>query len=214
MSRRASGFILLELLVALVVAGVAVAIGYTALASVTDAAARSRAASEPIFAAAAARSTLGLWLGSATLMDGTEPFRGVHRLEGPIRSDELSLAVSSGGSLRLGPRRLRLWVDTDPTTTARGLMGELAPIGADRLSSTDTLRIAPTAAGLAARYLVRVDGRERWVDAWVSETQLPRAIELTILELAQARLARASVAGGLPPLLTIPILAPVMLESW
>ena len=216
MRQGSSGFTLLELLVALVVAGAAVAIGYAGLVSVSEASARSRASSQPVFAAAAARSALSAWLSSATLMEGThpQPFRGVHRTDGPTRSDQLTTAISNGGSLRPGPRRLRVWVDTDPLTPQRGPVVELAPIGDDRLASTDTLEIAPSATGLALRYLVLVDGRERWVDEWVSQSQLPRAVELRLLEFARARLGAVDDVPSLPPLLTIPIVVPITLDSW
>ena len=93
MRQRSSGFTLLEVVVALVVAGVAVAIGYAGLATVSEASARSRASSQPVIAAAAVRSALSAWLSSATLMEGTHPFRGVHRTDGPTRSDELTTGV-------------------------------------------------------------------------------------------------------------------------
>ena len=214
MRPRTSGFTLLELLVALVVTGAAVAIGYAGLVSVSEASARSRASSQPVIAAATTRSALSAWLSSATLMEGTHPFRGMHRTNGPARSDELTTAVSNGGSLRLGPRRLRIWVDADPLTPERGLVVELAPIGDDGLASTDTLEIAPSAAGLALRYLVLVEGKERWVDDWVSQSQLPRAVELRVLEFARARLGSVDDVPSLPPLLAIPMVVPVRLGSW
>ena len=214
MRQRSSGFTLLEVVVALVVAGVAVAIGYAGLATVSEASARSRASSQPVIAAAAARSALSAWLSSATLMEGAHPFRGVHRTDGPTRSDELTTAISSGGSLRPGPRRLRVWVDTDPLTAERGLVVELARIGDDGLASTDTLEIAPSATGLALRYLVLVDGKERWVDEWVSQSQLPRAVEFRALELERARLGAFDDVPSLPPLLAIPIVVLLTLGSW
>ena len=214
MRQRSSGFTLLEVVVALVVAGVAVAIGYAGLATVSEASARSRASSQPVIAAAAARSALSAWLSSATLMEGAHPFRGVHRTDGPTRSDELTTAISSGGSLRPGPRRLRVWVDTDPLTAERGLVVELARIGDDGLASTDTLEIAPFATGLALRYLVLVDGKERWVDEWVSQSQLPRAVEFRTLELERARLGALDDVPSLPPLLAIPIVVLITLGSW
>ncbi len=214
MRPRSSGFTLLEVVVALVVAGVAVAIGYAGLATVSEASARSRASSQPVIAAAAARSALSAWLSSATLMEGAHPFRGVHRTDGPTRSDDLTTAISSGGSLRPGPRRLRLWVDTDPLTPERGLVVELAPLGDNGLASTDTLEIAPSATGLALRYLVLVDGKERWVDEWVSQSQLPRAVEFRALELERARLGAFDDVPSLPPLLAIPIVVLITLGSW
>ncbi len=214
MRQRSSGFTLLEVVVALVVAGVAVAIGYAGLATVSEASARSRASSQPVIAAAAARSALSAWLSSATLMEGTHPFRGVHRTDGPTRSDDLTTAISNGGSLRPGPRRLRVWVDTDPLTPERGLVVELAPIGDNGLASTDTLEIAPSATGLALRYLILVDGKQRWVDEWVSQSQLPRAVEFRVFEFERARLGAVDDVPSLSPLLAIPIVVPIMLASW
>ncbi|MDH3456657.1 MAG: hypothetical protein OER90_07410, partial [Gemmatimonadota bacterium] len=74
--------------------------------------------------------------------------------------------------------------------------------------------IAPSAAGLALRYLVLVEGKERWVDDWVSQSQLPRAVELRVLEFARARLGSVDDVPSLPPLLAIPMVVPVRLGSW
>ncbi len=209
---RASGFTLVELLVALVVAGVAVAIGYAGLAQLSDAAALSRASSRSVISAASARSELRTWLSSATLMDGTHTFRGVHRTIGPVHADELTMAVSTGGSLRRGPQRLRLWLDVDPLTTQEGPVVELVPIGDGGPGSPDTLELAPSARGLALRYLVTVDGRDRWVDEWTSPSQLPHAVELRLLEVEAATLGAADDRPRLPPLLAMPVTVRVELE--
>jgi prepilin-type N-terminal cleavage/methylation domain-containing protein len=212
MRSRASGFTLVELLVALVVAGVAVAIGYAGLAQLSDAAARSQASSRSVISSAGVRSELRRWLSSATLMDGTQTFRGVHRTNGPIRADELTTAVSTGGSLRRGPHRFRLWLDVDPLTTQEGAVVELMPIGDGGPRPPDTLELSPSARGLALRYLVTVDGRERWVDEWTSQSQLPHAVELRLLEVEAATLGAADDRQRLPPLLAMPVTLPIGLE--
>ncbi len=214
-TRASSGFTLIEVMLSLTVAGLAVTAAYAALGAVATVQERSRAAREPTLAGASARASLASWLASASLLENTEPFRSVDRADGSLQLDELDFAVMDGGPLRPGPHRLRLWIDRDRATPEQGLVAELRPIiGSRQRPAPQTLEIAPAASGLEARYLVRVEGKERWVDEWRSEIQLPRAIHLRVVSLSRVRLGGLAPEGGLPALLTVPLLVPVTLENW
>lgn len=213
MKSRQNGFTLVELLVALTVAGLVVAAAHAALGALSDAASRSRAAREPVQAGAAARAMLEGWMRAAAAPDSTRPFLGTHRTDGREAVDELSFFISDAGSLRPGPQRVRLWVDRDLLTPAQGLLAELRPVRGGGPAPPETLQIAAAATGLTARYLVRLDGRDRWLAEWQSELLLPRAVELRLTRLARIRLG-APDEGGLPPLLTLPLRVPMGTEVW
>lgn len=213
MRKGAPGFTLLELLVALLVTGFVVTAAYAAFVVVTDTWERSRAAREPAMATAAVRDIVAGWLSAATLNEAAGPFRGVGRGVGALQQDELTFAIQDGGPLRPGPHRVRLWVVNDLTAERQGLLAELTPIRGQALAAPETLSIAPAVTGLALRYRVMVDGRERWLEEWESEGQLPRAVELQMKRLVRTRLG-AAPEPGLPPLLDLPLLVPIALELW
>jgi prepilin-type N-terminal cleavage/methylation domain-containing protein len=92
------GFTLVEVIVALAIAGAVVAGAYGVLLRVVasrDSVARER---ERVLPAVAARQALAAWLAGAAHVDGGGPFRGVDRRDGPLPADELAFAVGDGGA--------------------------------------------------------------------------------------------------------------------
>lgn len=209
MRRSGAGFTVIELLVALAITGLVVAAGHAGLTALIDASARARAAREPVHAGAAARAMLADWLNAASLLDGNGSFWGTHRRDGIERIDRLSFTIADGGPLRRGPQRVDLWVDRDLFTVSEGLLAELTPIRGGPPAPTETLSLARSGTGLSLRYLVMLDGRERWVDEWQSTTQLPRAVELRLTRIGRVRLGGASDGIELPPLLRLPLVVAV-----
>ena len=161
MRRRRDGFTLAEILVALTITGLVVMAAHGALATLSDAAAIARAARQPVQAGAGARAMLEGWLRNATLADSSGPFWGTHRVETGEEIDELSFSIADGGALRPGLHRVRLWVDRDLFTPSQGLMAEITPVLGGAPAPAETLAIAPSATGLAIRYLVHIDSRDR-----------------------------------------------------
>jgi prepilin-type N-terminal cleavage/methylation domain-containing protein len=198
-----AGFTLVELVVALVVAGVVAAAGYGVLAAAADGRAAAERAREDGIPGPAARAALEGWLRHAALWEGSGPFTGIDRRAGPLPLDELEFAVEDGGALFPGRRRVRLWVERDPTRPRRGLLAEVAPAGAAPPDRTDTLVIAAAAAGLNARYRAREAAHHYWMDAWDSARRLPDGVEVTILPAPE--LAAAAGGDGLPDVLRLPI---------
>jgi len=179
--RRTSirGFTLVELLVALAVAGGVALAAQQVLATALDARARSRTQRELALSAAARRAALEAWLRAATLSVPGAPFLAMRRDDGGMRTDELTFAVADAGALYPGPHRIRVWVDRNPAISPDdGLVVELLPLPAGS-GPADTVVLAPAAARLWLRYL---DAPGRWVDAWDAEEagRLPLAIELRI----------------------------------
>jgi prepilin-type N-terminal cleavage/methylation domain-containing protein len=197
---REAGFTLVEVMVALVVAGLVLGAAYGVLGAVAGARARVTAARSAALPGPAARATLDGWLRSAAIVEGGGPFVGIHR-GGVVPDDALAFTAEDGGVLYPGPRRIRLWVEH-----GRGLLAEVAPLrpGAD---GTDTLELSPAAAGLRLRFLTRARDRAAWVSAWASAAALPEAVELTIIPPPEA--AADPDAGGVARVLRLPLSIPL-----
>lgn len=207
------GFTLLEVMVAVALAGLVVAVGYAVLERSADGwerAARRRAVS---VAPVQARLALAGWLRSAWLAGGDEPFRGGRDGRRSVRSDELSFAVTDAGVLWPGPHRIRLRVPGAGEADVGALLAVLTPLeGAVRVRP-DTVRLARDLLGLRIRYLVRRGGREVWVDAWSSEDHLPMATEVAVDRVVRTTIGpsgSSSSAGGWDR----PLVVPVASEAW
>lgn len=176
---RVRGFTLVELLVALAVAGIVALAAQQVLATALDARARSRTQRELALSAATRRAALEAWLRAATLSVPGVSFIGRPGGDVGWPADELVFAVADAGALYPGPHRIRVWVDRNPALAPDdGLIVELLPLPAGG-APADTLVLAPAAARLRIRYL---DAPGVWVDAWDAEEvgRLPLAIELRI----------------------------------
>jgi prepilin-type N-terminal cleavage/methylation domain-containing protein len=201
MQRRDGGFTLLEMMVALVVAGIVVLAAHAAISLASDVAARRTSAAEPVLRGHAARRMLEGWLRSATLEGGA--LVAIDRRDGDQQLDEVAFTTADGGALFPGRARVRLWVNRDSRSLRTGLLAELLASGLGYEALPETVSIAPFARGVALRYRVRLDGRSAWVDAWTSDRQLPEAVELRI----------SGPGGSLDPrdapLLYLPLIVPL-----
>lgn len=198
---------MIELMVALAVSGIVAAAAYAAVRFAADASTRLRDARAGALTGAAARLTLEGWLRAVAFVDGADRFVGLDRRGGGRPMDELTYGVTDAGPQHPGPHRIRLRVELARSARAGGLVAELTPIRAGVLTPPETIQLAPGAVGLRMRYLVRQFGKERWLDAWESSKELPRAIELQVL-------GPAGTAPGvelLPPLWTVPM---VVARGW
>jgi prepilin-type N-terminal cleavage/methylation domain-containing protein len=202
--RPSAGFTLVEVLVALVVAGAVSAAAFGVVASLAGsrrAVERARAAALP---GAGARASLDAWLRGAAVFEGSGGFVAEDRDADGIQRDRLAFAVEDGGALWPGPRRVRLW--TERATTGRsGLLAEVSPLGPGP-ESAETLVVAAAAGGLDLRYRVTVRGRQTWLAAWSADSILPEAVELRVLPAPEDA---GDAGGGLPRLLRLPIRVPL-----
>jgi hypothetical protein len=186
---------LLELSVALVVGGAALAAGGAAFTTLADRRAALLASVEADTRALAARRALEGWLqearaGSAT-DDGLIGMDGTRRTpSGNEADDELTWFTTADAE----PRRVRLFVDR--AADGSSLVAELARPGAP----VTRLVLARDVVGLDARYLTTAFGRREWRNAWAGGALLPGAIELRL----QPR-AGASLAAALQLPLTVPL---------
>jgi prepilin-type N-terminal cleavage/methylation domain-containing protein len=204
-ARGNAGFTLVEVLVALVVAGAVSAAAYGVVGSVAQSRRVAERARAAVLPGAGARATLDGWLRAAALVEGSGGFVGIDRTAAGIPRDELAFAVEDGGALRPGPRRIRLWIERS-TAGPSGLLAEVAAL-APRAEPAETLVVAAAAGGLELRYRVTVRDREQWLDGWAQDSVLPEAVELRVLPADEA--AANPSAAGFPRLLALPVRVPL-----
>lgn len=200
-----AGFTLVEVMVAMAIAGMVITGAYGVLRMAADSRSRVERERAEALPGPAARAALDGWLRGAANVEGGGVFVGRDLRSGPVELDALAFSVEDGGALYPGPRRIRLWVETDATAPRRGLVAEVAPLRPGE--PAETLSVAPAAVGLAARYRTLVQGRHVWLTAWAADTLLPDAVELRLA--APAGRAAHGDYGAMPGILRLPIVAPV-----
>ncbi|HEU4455787.1 MAG TPA: prepilin-type N-terminal cleavage/methylation domain-containing protein [Longimicrobium sp.] len=204
---RAGGFTLVELVVAMAVAGMVVAGAYGVLSAAVDSRARVERERAESLPGPAARAALEGWLRAAANVEGGGTFVGRDFRSGPVELDVVAFAVEDGGALYPGPRRIALWVETDASAPRTGLLAEVSPLRPGE--PAETLSVAPAAAGLSLRYRTIVQDYERWIDAWAADTLLPEAVELRVLARPEAVGTPRKRADQLPGVLTLPLRVPL-----
>ena len=180
MRRSARGMTLLEVMVALTIAGVALAAGASVLGFLVDQRARSQA--DTIGAAVSVRESLRTWLAAADLgTAGDARFTGARMAAAPGEPARSTLdfvtraptPVAAGGDART---RIRIAVRHQPGT-ADALIAELQ--GEPRGSAT-TVLLAGDVASFSVRYRASVFGPPSWLDSWQSASVLPAVAEVRI----------------------------------
>ena len=180
---------LLEVIVALTVAGAALAAGAAVLGFLADQ--QNRTGAQSITSASAVRSAIRTWTAEARLTtEGDAEFRGTPegRTTGPTifapknqnRDAELTFVTSAPTLLAPSGTHVHIHMQkpTD-TSTTHGLVAELTPWR--RRGTPVAVSLAPEAIGFHARYLASLFGRPVWQDSWVSTSVLPAAVELRIV---------------------------------
>ena len=188
MNNRRHAMTLLEVIVALTVAGAALAAGAAVLGFLTDQQARTGA--QGITSASAVRSTMRLWTSEARLFtEGDAEFRGVPegrsavtRLTPTRDQHDAELTFITVAQTDVSPSgthvHLHIEKSTD-STHARGLVAELTPWR--RTGAPVIVSLAPNAVAFRARYLASLFGRPVWQDSWISTSVLPAAVEIRVV---------------------------------
>jgi len=193
------GFTLMEVLIGLTVAALALTAGFATLGFLSDSDEPVDVASALALRGATTRNLLTEWLAEARFQAGRrgEAFQG---LEGEVYgtpADELIFPTTASTALGVGTTVVHLYIDDDEATAERGLVAGLTELPTDE---PRVVELVPEAGSLELRYLVRVEGTTgEWVDGWISN-QLPGAIRLV---LGPTRY------DTLPPLLRLPLLVPL-----
>ncbi len=185
------GFTLLELAVALAVAGVTLTAGAAAFAALVDRRASLLSDANRDERALAARRLLSAWLSEArhgtAANDGLSAARGARRTPaGEIGDDTLEFVTTATGE----QREVRVYVDR---------AGARAALVADlRASTGDVTRIVlgDDVAGFEARVRTSAFGRRAWLRGWTGGALRPEALELRF---------RAADGATLAPPLALPL---------
>jgi hypothetical protein len=190
---------LLEMLAGLTVAGMALASGYAAFASLADHERRTRQLLDVDTRVAVQRQLLLDWLLGARL-DVNDPrvqFRGLDGVRDDQPDDEITFFTTAPSLMGATETVVRLYVDRDTLTVERGLVAEVSRPG---LGHVRRIQLEPGVAGLDVRYLTRMLGKSEWLPSWISSTVMPAAVELTFTP---------APGDTLPALLRLPLSAPV-----
>jgi hypothetical protein len=187
---------LVELVVALTVAGLALAAGYQAFATVSELGDRAIESSDAALRTSAMRQALGSWIQGArlTVEPGGTPFRGLDGNHEGAPDDRLTILTTASTPLGARETVFQLYVDRNEETPEGGLVAEFSEW---RGSGTLRLEVDRRIAGIEARYLTTVLGQREWRPSWISSTVLPAAVELRLV---------STEGESLPGLLDHPIL--------
>lgn len=209
-ARIRQGMTLLEVVVALTVAGAALAAGAGVLGFLVDQ--QERAGAQQIASASVVRETMRDWILAARLTtEGDAEFRGARTAEGAmVPSDDggdSDMSFVTGAPTRLSPAggeagtRVRIYMERGESAGIRGLVAELTPWR--RPGAPVVVSLAPDATGFEARYLASLFGRRIWLKSWVSGSVLPAAVELRVRFDSTAK--RPHDARAAQALLSLPI---------
>jgi len=193
------GFTLMEVLIGLTVAALALTAGFATLGFISDTDEPVDVASALALRGATTRNLLTEWLGEARYQAGRrgESFQGLDGEVYGIESDELIFPTTASTPLGVGTTVVRLFIDDDRDTPERGLVAEIKELPADE---PRLVELVPEAGSLELRYLLPIEGTMgEWMDGWLSN-RLPQAIRLTL---------GPNRYDTLPPLLQYPLLVPL-----
>jgi prepilin-type N-terminal cleavage/methylation domain-containing protein len=193
------GFTLMEVLIGLTVAAMALTAGFATLGFITDTDEPVDVASALALRGATTRNLLTEWLGEARYQVGRMgiSFQGLDDEVYGTETDEIIFPTTASTPLGVGTTTVRLFVDQDRDTPERGLVAELTDLPADE---PRLVELVPEVGSLELRYLLPIEGTVgEWVDGWISN-RLPRAVEVVL---------GPSAYDTLPPLLRYPLLVPL-----
>lgn len=192
------GFTLVEVLVGMAVAALALTAGFTALAFVQDRADHAEAAVLPSLAGASTRALLTEWIAGALARAPRrgERFQGLSAATVGGAGDELIFPTTARTPLSVGTTVVRLYVDVQDSTLERGLVAEMTERPTDVPRRVELL---PQVTGMEIRYLPDVAEATEWLPEWL-DNSLPMAVEIRL---------HAAGPDSLPALLRHPLRVPV-----
>jgi hypothetical protein len=180
---------LLEVIVALTVAGAALAAGAAVLGFLADQ--QNRTGAQGITSASAVRSTMRTWTSEARLAtEGDAEFRGtpegrtlgasLFASKSESRDGDLSFITVAPTEVSPSGTQVRIHMQRrSDTTGVAGLVAELTPWR--RKGAPVIVSLAPDAIGFRVRYLASLFGHPLWQESWVSTSVLPAAVEMRIV---------------------------------
>lgn len=175
--KRRCGFTLIEVLVGLAVASLAMLAGMSALGFVSDRSGHAEAATVSAVGGATQRALLVEWLSGARFRAPTgEQFEGMDDDLDGDRSSMLLFPTTARTPVAGGSSVVGLYIDDDAGTPERGLVAEMT--GVTFGVEPTRMELVPEAGLMRIRYLPH-DAGAVWDSTWV-DAGLPRAVEITL----------------------------------
>jgi prepilin-type N-terminal cleavage/methylation domain-containing protein len=175
--RARAGFTLVELLVGLTVASLALLAGMSTIGFVSDRSTHAEEVARVAIGGATQRAMLFDWLNNAQLTAPTgERFEGMEEDLGGLPTDLLMVPTTARTPLAGSVTAVGLYIDIDPETPEQGLVAEMTGMVAG--VEVYRMELVPQAGRLHLRYLGTA-GDEEWLETWQSN-RLPRGLELTL----------------------------------
>lgn len=199
MSASRGGFTLMEVLVGMTVAALALMAGFAAIGFVRDRADAAELATVEALQGVGTRSLLVDWLSAAQMQAPGRAgrFQGIDAESENLESDELVFPTTARTPLRVRNTVVRLYIDRDDETPEQGLVAELWERPQDEHRR---IELVPQAVQMDLRYRPEGDDGFEWLEAWTARNRMPRAIEITL---------HAAPGDSLPALLRLPIRVPL-----
>jgi prepilin-type N-terminal cleavage/methylation domain-containing protein len=187
------GFSLVELLIALVIAGVSLAVSHRVFSAIIEHRETAVGEMEGAATESIVRRTLAEWLREAIVSDSVpgEGFEGSDAWNGFEADDRLVFTTSASASHGSSKLRVHLYVDRTPSTPESGLVADVL----EQDGRSRRIEIVPAATGLDIAYLFAFD-EPRWYSGWISASKLPLGLKIIL---------SGSHADSLPPLLRQPL---------
>lgn len=192
-----SGMTLIELVVALVIAGAALASGYQAYATISDRRSVATAIADYTARSFAVRELLARWLANArlTIEEDEVVFRAIDDATHPGATErpgaDLVFLTSAESPVSRHGTFVHLFVARGGSD--HGLTAELSEWRGRRVAR---LRLDPAIAGMTIEFPPSRGSRDAVTSSWVSSTILPPTIRLHFA---------ARAGDSLPPLLRLPL---------
>ncbi len=190
---------LIEVTVAISIAGIAITVALAALSIVLELRSRSAMHADAILRTAVLRRSLQQWIQEAVLVDeNIDHFRGI-RQDGPNGSrDELTFLTTAATPMGGRISEMTLSIRSLSDRQHMGLFADFKTYGD---SSAETILLDSLVTGLRLDYLLNGNASAHWLRGWISAKTLPHAVRLQLE-------AGANNAGS--TLVTQPLLVPLL----
>ena len=178
MTRVRAGFTLVELLVGLTVASLALLAGMATIGFVSDRSTHAEEAARVAIGGATQRALIVDWLNGAQFRANAtgEQFEGMEEDLDGEPTDLLLVPTTARTPMQGSTTVVGLYIDTDPETPEYGLVAEMTGMVAG--PEVQRMQLVPQAGRLRIRYLGTA-GDEEWLETWQTN-RLPRGIELSL----------------------------------
>jgi type II secretory pathway pseudopilin PulG len=193
----------MELMVGIVITGVATAAGFAAFSSIVDNRERAREATRAVQRAASSRLMLASWFANArVLRDSGSTVPNFSSIGSTQPSDELRFVTTAPTPLGSQQTQVYMYIDRDPFTPENGLVAEFTALNqpVDSILQyvvSKKMEIEPTVMGLEVQLLD--PSTKLWLTPFDLGTTTPIGLRVTL---------HADWGDTLPPLMRLPFVYP------